>query len=81
MFNKYSTENVWRIKLDYIHRSPLSLTSLFLHFKIKHGAVGVCCQTLVEAEAMVYGGGITDILVSNQVKNEIFIFGGSLESP
>ena len=30
------------------------------------GAVGVCCQKVGEAEAMVYGG-VTDVLVSNQV--------------
>jgi D-serine deaminase-like pyridoxal phosphate-dependent protein len=30
------------------------------------GAVGVCCQKVSEAEAMVYGG-VSDVLVSNQV--------------
>ncbi len=30
------------------------------------GAVGVCCQKVSEAEAMVYGG-VPDILVSNQI--------------
>ena len=30
------------------------------------GAVGVCCQKVAEAEAMVYGG-VSDVLVSNQV--------------
>lgn len=34
--------------------------------QIAAGAVGVCCQTVAEAEAMV-GAGITDVLVSNQV--------------
>uniref|UniRef100_A0A0B7AFK5 Alanine racemase N-terminal domain-containing protein n=4 Tax=Arion vulgaris TaxID=1028688 RepID=A0A0B7AFK5_9EUPU len=34
--------------------------------QIKSGAVGVCCQTLTEAQAMVEGG-IEDILLSNQV--------------
>ena len=36
-------------------------------FKVASGAVGLCCQTLVEAEAIVYGGGCNDILLSNQV--------------
>ncbi|KAK2141580.1 hypothetical protein LSH36_1074g00002 [Paralvinella palmiformis] len=35
--------------------------------QVDHGAVGLCCQTLVEAEAMVYGAGIRDVFVSNQV--------------
>ncbi|MSO54704.1 MAG: DSD1 family PLP-dependent enzyme [Rhodospirillales bacterium] len=30
------------------------------------GAVGVCCQTVGEAEAMVFGG-VTDVLVSNEI--------------
>ncbi|KAK7476367.1 hypothetical protein BaRGS_00032367 [Batillaria attramentaria] len=30
------------------------------------GAVGVCCQTLTEAEAMVFGG-VSDILITNQI--------------
>jgi len=30
------------------------------------GAVGVCCQKVSEAEAMVYGG-VSDVLVSNQI--------------
>jgi D-serine deaminase-like pyridoxal phosphate-dependent protein len=30
------------------------------------GAVGVCCQKVSEAEAMVYGG-VPDVLVSNQI--------------
>jgi 3-hydroxy-D-aspartate aldolase len=30
------------------------------------GAIGVCCQTVSEAEAMVWGG-IRDVLVSNQI--------------
>jgi len=30
------------------------------------GAVGVCCQKVGEAEAMVYGG-VSDVLVSNQI--------------
>jgi len=34
--------------------------------QIGAGAIGVCCQKVGEAEAMAYGG-ITDILVSNQV--------------
>ncbi|XP_014677336.1 PREDICTED: D-threonine aldolase-like isoform X3 [Priapulus caudatus] len=34
--------------------------------QVAHGAVGICCQTLTEAESMV-AGGIKNILVSNQV--------------
>lgn len=30
------------------------------------GAVGVCCQKVAEAEAMVYGG-VTDVLVTNEI--------------
>lgn len=32
----------------------------------KHNAVGVCCQKLTEAEAMV-AGGVPDVLISNEV--------------
>jgi hypothetical protein len=35
--------------------------------KVKKGAVGVCCQTVSEAEAMVHQGGIEDVFISNQV--------------
>jgi len=34
--------------------------------QIEHGAIGVCCQKVSEAEAMVRGG-VKDVLVSNQV--------------
>ncbi|MGF1526865.1 MAG: DSD1 family PLP-dependent enzyme [Candidatus Competibacterales bacterium] len=34
--------------------------------QLRHGAVGVCCQKLDEAEAMVRGG-IDDVLITNQV--------------
>ncbi len=34
--------------------------------QLAHGAVGVCCQTVSEAEALV-DGGIGDVLVSNEV--------------
>ena len=34
--------------------------------QVARGAVGLCCQKVSEAEAMV-NGGITDVLVSNQV--------------
>ena len=34
--------------------------------QMAHGAVGVCCQKVGEAEAMVFGG-VTDVLVSNQI--------------
>jgi len=43
------------------HRSPvIALRQMVL------GAVGVCCQTVGEAEAMVLGG-VLDVLISNQV--------------
>jgi D-serine deaminase-like pyridoxal phosphate-dependent protein len=34
--------------------------------QLEHGAVGVCCQKVAEAEALVEGG-ITDVLISNEV--------------
>jgi 3-hydroxy-D-aspartate aldolase len=34
--------------------------------QIAHGAVGVCCQKVAEAEALVHGG-VGDVLVSNEV--------------
>lgn len=34
--------------------------------QVEHGAVGVCCQKVGEAEAMVYGG-VDNVLVSNQI--------------
>ena len=34
--------------------------------QIEQGAVGVCCQKVGEAEAMVYGG-VGDVLISNQI--------------
>ena len=40
--------------------------------QVEHGAVGVCAQTLTEAEAMVYGGGCSDVLLSNQVSASSF---------
>ena len=40
--------------------------SLLYFFQLKHGASGLCCQTLTEAEAMVEGG-IEDIFISNEV--------------
>ncbi len=37
------------------------------HYQIDHGgACGICCQKVAEAEVMV-AGGITDVMVSNQV--------------
>lgn len=44
------------------HKTP-ALAKL----QVEHGAVGVCCQTIVEAEAMVHGAGLLDILLSNQL--------------
>src|SRR5436189_6462562 len=34
--------------------------------QIELGAVGVCCQKVSEAEAMVYGG-VKDVLVTNEI--------------
>lgn len=34
--------------------------------QITHGAVGVCCQKVSEAEAMV-AGGIDDVLIANEI--------------
>ena len=45
------------------HKSP----NIALH-QMANGAVGVCCQKVSEAEAMV-NGGVRDVLVSNQVVN------------
>ena len=36
------------------------------HLQIAQGAVGVCCQKVAEAEAMVHGG-VKNVLVSNQI--------------
>ncbi len=36
------------------------------HLQIAHGAVGVCCQTVREAETMAHAG-IDDILLTNQI--------------
>lgn len=44
-----------------MHKSPWVALK-----QIERGAVGVCCQKVSEAEVMV-DGGITDVLVSNQV--------------
>jgi D-threonine aldolase len=43
------------------HKSPI-----IAHKQIAHGAVGVCCQKVGEAEVMVEGG-VADVLVSNEV--------------
>lgn len=43
------------------HKCPI----IALH-QMARGAIGVCCQKVGEAEAMV-NGGVTDVLVSNQV--------------
>jgi D-serine deaminase-like pyridoxal phosphate-dependent protein len=37
--------------------------------QIEHGAVGVCCQKVSEAEAMVRGG-VGDVLIANEVAGE-----------
>jgi D-serine deaminase-like pyridoxal phosphate-dependent protein len=43
------------------HKSPLIAMK-----QIAHGAVGVCCQKVSEAEVLV-AGGVPDVLVSNEV--------------
>ena len=43
------------------HKSPIIALK-----QIALGAVGVCCQKVSEAEALVYGG-VLDVLVSNQI--------------
>ena len=40
--------------------------AVIAHQQMELGAVGVCCQKVGEAEAMVYGG-VPNVLVSNQV--------------
>ncbi|KAL5010782.1 hypothetical protein ScPMuIL_013087 [Solemya velum] len=37
--------------------------------QVSHGAVGVCCQTLAEAETMV-NGGIQDVFLSNEIVSD-----------
>ncbi len=46
------------------HKSPV----VALH-QVARGAVGVCCQKVSEAEAMVYGG-VRSVLVSNEIVGE-----------
>jgi D-serine deaminase-like pyridoxal phosphate-dependent protein len=43
------------------HKSPI-----VAHQQLARGAVGVCCQKVSEAEAMVHGG-VRDVLVSNEI--------------
>lgn len=43
------------------HKSPL-----IAQLQIQHGAIGICCQTVSEAEHMVWGG-VRDVMISNQV--------------
>lgn len=38
--------------------------------QVREGAVGVCCQTVTEAEAMVEGG-VNDVFVSNEVNADV----------
>jgi D-serine deaminase-like pyridoxal phosphate-dependent protein len=40
--------------------------AVIARLQMRHGAVGVCCQKVAEAEALVHGG-VDDVLVSNQV--------------
>ena len=46
------------------HKSPA-----IAHRQIEAGAVGVCCQTVAEAEAFV-AAGIDDVLLTNQIVDE-----------
>jgi D-serine deaminase-like pyridoxal phosphate-dependent protein len=41
-------------------------TPIIAHMQLAAGAVGICCQKVGEAEAMV-AGGVRDILISNEV--------------
>ena len=41
-------------------------SALIAHKQLALGAVGACCQTIAEAEALVHGG-VGNVLVSNQV--------------
>lgn len=43
------------------HKSPL-----IAHKQLAHGAVGVCCQKISEAEIMIRGG-IRDVLITNEI--------------
>lgn len=43
------------------HKSPM-----IARIQMEHGAVGVCCQKVSEAEILA-AGGVTDILVSNEI--------------
>ena len=43
--------------------------SQIARMQVARGAIGVCCQTVGEAEAMVEGG-IADVLVTNQIVDE-----------
>lgn len=42
------------------------------HDQFAHGAIGVCCQKVSEAEALMHGG-VRDLLVSNEVVNPSMI--------
>jgi len=44
------------------HKSP-DIAKL----QMDHGAIGLCTQTLVESEALVYGGGTKDVFLTNQL--------------
>ena len=37
-----------------------------LRMQVSNGAVGVCCQKVSEAETLIHGG-ITDVLITNQI--------------
>ena len=62
---------------DAVAASPLRLRPhakahkcpIIAHKRMALGAVGVCCQKVSEAEAMVQGG-VPDILVSNEIVGE-----------
>ena len=50
------------------HAKTHKCAVIALH-QMAHGAVGVCCQKVGEAEAMVYGG-VSDVYISNQIVGE-----------
>ena len=66
-------ENLRRLQ-DYLSGTSVNLRPhgkahkcpIIGHMQIAQGAVGLCCQKVSEAEAMVFGG-IADILVTNEI--------------
>jgi 3-hydroxy-D-aspartate aldolase len=58
-----------KLKVTSVRLRPHAKThkcAVIAHHQIARGAVGVCCQKVSEAEALIEGG-VRDVLVSNQV--------------